>query len=612
MKRLLLSIFLTLAGASAIFGTDFYVSTTGSGSTCSIGAPCALSYARNQTSHVGDTIWLRGTPCDPVTGCVASTFYDIVFDGGTNTSFYGYGSAVAPLIVRAYPGERATIRVDGGSFNSGFQLAGHHVWYWGLEFVPKQTADKITTSTGSNPGSDMSKMGDAIQVRTNLGLLPGIKLINNYLHDHTQGIAAQGGVATDLEASGNVIIFNGWDAPDRGHGHGAYIQNAASGSIIKFLDNIFGFNFSHNFQTYGSSTTPSGSNVWVNGNTLFGGGDLPLTAGSTNGREFVNGGITTVSQNFQVKDNAFYSPSDLGDKFHIGGPTWPLNSITGGVITGNYAASGALHLDASFDGTTFKQHIAVPSGITIGGAGALANTFVGLDACAQYPPVGAGTCYDGYSQASFPSNTWINGAKTSYAGAAKVIVRQNAYESTRSDVTIFNWTSASTVAVDLSLGGVEVGAPYVVKYAMQDGPWGPAILSGTYGGGTVNFPMTGLTQKQPLGGIGNTPNYLPKFGVFLVFQTGSVAGTPTPTSTGTTTPTYTPSVTNTRTNTATPSLTRTPTRTVTPSRTPTLTPTRTPSLTPSWTNSNRDHHIQLLRTRVENIQTETPTQTPTP
>ncbi len=74
---------------------DFYVSPTASASgTGSIGNPWKLQTALNHPSAVkpGDTIWLRG-----------GTYTGAPFTSNLN------GTSASPIIVRQYPGERATI-----------------------------------------------------------------------------------------------------------------------------------------------------------------------------------------------------------------------------------------------------------------------------------------------------------------------------------------------------------------------------------------------------------------------------------------------------------------------------------------------------------------------
>ena len=94
LAGLALGVCLLLAASSAA-ATDFYVSSTaGAGGNGSISNPWKLQAALDHPSAVqpGDTIWLRG--------------------GLYNTPPYTshlVGTSAEPIIVRQYPGERATI-----------------------------------------------------------------------------------------------------------------------------------------------------------------------------------------------------------------------------------------------------------------------------------------------------------------------------------------------------------------------------------------------------------------------------------------------------------------------------------------------------------------------
>jgi len=72
----------------------YYASPTGSGSACTVLAPCALSYALNQ-AQAGDAVILRG-----------GVYYEGEFDLPRS------GSAGAPIVIRGYSGETAIL--DGG------------------------------------------------------------------------------------------------------------------------------------------------------------------------------------------------------------------------------------------------------------------------------------------------------------------------------------------------------------------------------------------------------------------------------------------------------------------------------------------------------------------
>jgi hypothetical protein len=77
---------------------SYYVSPTGSGSTCSLASPCALTYALNQ-AQPGQAVVLR-----------EGTYYQ----GGLTLP--RSGAAGMPIMIQSYPGETATL--DGGDPNT--------------------------------------------------------------------------------------------------------------------------------------------------------------------------------------------------------------------------------------------------------------------------------------------------------------------------------------------------------------------------------------------------------------------------------------------------------------------------------------------------------------
>ncbi len=97
---------------------------------------------------------------------------------------------------------------------------------------------------------------------------------------------------------------------------------------------------------------------------------------------------------------------------------------------------------------------------------------------------------------------------------SQVFVRFNAYEPGRAHVVIYNWSGQATVPVSLA-NVVRVGAHYEVRNVQE--LFGAPVVSGTYGGGSVSFPMSGVTPPTPIGGSPRAPIKTgPAFDVFLV------------------------------------------------------------------------------------------------
>jgi hypothetical protein len=437
------------AASSAVFptlaGRDFYVAPTGSATgDGSFGSPWNLATALGQPSAVqpADTIWLRG-----------GTYQGIYTSQLT-------GTAASPIIVRQYPGERATI--DGGnSDGSGvLSIAGAYTWYWGFEIMSSY-GHRVSTESSSWP-TDIH-FGDATQTDQTADH-PGVKFINLLIHDTRQGTSFWK-EAIDSEIYGCLIYHNGWDAPDRGHGHGIYTQNQTGTKTIK--DNIIFANYSHGLHAYGSGTAHL-DNFWVEGNTFFQNGDL---SAESEGRNLLIGG-GSVAQNPTVTSNYLYrlpggptSDFDLGYSAGCANPT----------VTNNYIAGNTEFVNCS--------------NITMTG-----NTFYGAVA--------------GFSLSSFPNNTYVSRHPTGVV----VFVRPNLYEPGRANITVFNWARSAGVSVDLG-ELLDEGDEFVIRNAQDF--FGRPVVSGRYSGGSVEIPMEGLTVVPPIG-YPSPPSVAPDFGAFVV------------------------------------------------------------------------------------------------
>ena len=99
---------------------------------------------------------------------------------------------------------------------------------------------------------------------------PGTKFINNIIHDTRMGISMWT-EATDAEAYGNIIYNNGFQASDRGHGHGFYVQNNTGTKYI--TDNIIFNQFDNGIQAYGSDQAQV-RNITLEGNIVFNNGSI--------------------------------------------------------------------------------------------------------------------------------------------------------------------------------------------------------------------------------------------------------------------------------------------------------------------------------------------------
>ena len=452
---LLLTSFTNSASAA-----NFYVSPTGTTSTApgtgTITNPWALQTALSQPAavHPGDTIWLRG---GTYTG---------------NFTSYLTGTSSLPIVVRQYPGERATLdgNVNPGESGSSAPVLyvhnwGGYTWYWGFEVM---NSSPVRTDT---PECTYCR-GDGIFVSG-----PGTKIINVIVHDTGQGITFWSS-AVDAELYGNIIYYVGW-SNGGGVGHSIYTQNNEGGSKL-LKHNLLFDGFSYNLHAYGSGTAGF-MNSQVVGNVWWRG---PSLVGGESGFDI---GGTSVTGNY-----CWLAPLKMG---------YSTSDCANVTVSGNYLTN--------LGGSVFSPgSTGCRAGETITG-----NTFVGD--------------LSGFVPGDYPNNTYY--PRTSPPTQDNVTILPNAYEAGRATIVVYNWDGSTTQAVDLT-GVVSPGAAYEIRNGQNF--FGPPVVSGTYSGGSVTLPMTGLTPATPVG-YAAPPSTGPAFAAFVVLTIGGASPPPTPTATNT-------------------------------------------------------------------------------
>lgn len=134
------------------------------------------------------------------------------------------------------------------------------------------------------------------------------------------------------------------------------------------------------------------------------------------------------------------------------------------------------------------------------------------------------TLRDNYLVGTTSFTTWTSitqSGNTTISLSAKpsgtrVFVRPNRYEAGRANVIVYNWSNAGSVSVDLS-GVMRAGDTYEVRNAQNF--YGSPVATGTYGGGSVSIPISGITAVRPLGRTSNALSTGTQFGVFVVLKT---------------------------------------------------------------------------------------------
>lgn len=467
----------------ATTGRQWYVTPGGTASgDGSMSRPWSLAAALAGPSSVrpGDTIWVRG-----------GTY-------GTNsaqTNSRLAGTAAAPITVRAYPGERATIL-------GGLAAYSPYTWYWGLEIT--NTNSNRTSSRGGSACMDIYDSA-------------GIRVINMILHDCDQGIGFWRAATGSTEAHGNVIYYNGYQdgGTDRGHGHGIYTQNI-SGNPRVLSDNIIFDQFGLGIQAYGSSSTYV-QDITTEGNILFNNGSISRDAQLVDNILFAGGAFL---DRITVKDNYTYHTTAAGRGYSRLG--WPWSEKNGTLVsTGNYWVNGAPALEVwNWDRATFTGNTVYSAS-----AGTVVLKLMSGQSAGNYTwdgnrYYGSGKFTygsTGCSFASWKSATGKDGSSTYSSGAPAGVwafARPNKYETGRGNVVVYNWARQNAVEVNVS-SILKAGAQYEVRDAQNF--FGSPIVTGTYNGGTISIPMTGTAKARPVGSVPNVPAHTGmEFGAFVI------------------------------------------------------------------------------------------------
>jgi len=428
-------------------GQSFYASPTGVASgNGSIGNPWPLQTALNHPAALkaGDTLWLRG-------GTYAGVFTSRLT-----------GTAAAPIQVRQYPGERATL--DGGTSSSHvLTVYGSYAWFWDFEVTSFAANHNVVAAGG-------------VWVEG-----ANTRFINLIVHDLKGGYGFWTS-ALNSEVYGNVLYHNGYGAGE-GRGHNLYVQNQSG---VKYMrDNILLQSYSFGIHAYGeNSTSAAVDNLWIEGNTLF-------NHGTTGG---------TAKADILIGPNPGMHPAK--------------DPYVASNMTYMFAGNGGRGLEFKYNGCT---------GPTVQNNYLVADTAFQMD-CTGVRSVQGNTIYGrtvNVSASAYPSNTFSQTRPTS---GLNVFVRRNLYESGRANITIYNWSKASSVAVNVAGIGLQNGDAYEIRYAQNY--FGPT-RTGVYDGQPISIPMTGWTTVAPNGGTAGVST-LPEFGAFIIRKSSGSTSPPPP------------------------------------------------------------------------------------
>jgi ribosomal protein L27 len=413
----------------------------------------ALTGGTRQRVQPGDTVWLRGGTYSAVRSTVT-------------------GREGAPVVIRPFDHERAIL--DGrGSHNSTLYVAGDYTVFWGLE-VTNSDPQRTTTSLGSDfrPGSVVASASH-------------VKFVNLIVHD--------GGVAfytepkfSDIEISGCIIYNNGWQGPDRGHGHGLYLKSYTGPLVAR--DNVIFNQYGYGVHAYTNAGTGKLINITVEGNVTFDNGTLADRSMSSN---ILFGGADYAAGDVIRGNVAYYAPSartggGAGPNVTIGWRTTQNGDV---IVEDNYIVGGMPPLEFGFWKAARVTH----------------NTLIGLN--------GGERLIEQHASAS-AEQIWRDNAEHGAPATTKIVVRPNSYEKGRATVVVFNWGDDTAVPVDIG-GLLSPGDHYEVRN-VQD-LFGTPVARGTVTGNTITIPLGGVKPPVPVGRTASpAPRTGPAFDVFLV------------------------------------------------------------------------------------------------
>lgn len=453
-------------------GRQFYVSTSGrANGTGTVSDPWDLDSALLQSDRVtgGDIIWVLGGTYKPVKEPIK---YNVKISGTTTT----------PVFVRAYPG--ALVTIDGG-----VEFYTDNVTFWGFN-ITNTNPDRTAAESGSHPG-DLDRGGGISVFASN------VSIINNIIHEGEDGISASSSAISTL-LYGNIIFNNGWQGPDRGHGHGIYIQNDTGTKTAKenvVFNNFGGYSFHIYTENGAIKNFNLSGNVVMNDKFLVGGlqpaANIFITQNFVAMAKMQLGFSSQSNTGLTIQQNMIWDPAETPLQISW----WQNATVTNNCILTD--TRPVLELTYPANRGTYRWNYNYYQGSSTNGSFLLGNSSLSWS---QWK-----------STTGYDINTEFS---TTSFSSPDIFVRPNAYESKRGNIIIFNWRSEPEVNVDISALNLSAGDRYTLHNIQN---YFAETISGTYSDSTITIPMTGWTVAKPIG----WPDPLkdstfPKFGVFLL------------------------------------------------------------------------------------------------
>lgn len=481
------------ADASTLSSNEFYVAPYGSPTADgSLADPWDLQTALNHPAAVqpGDIIWLR----------------EGRYGTGGKILSYLTGTEENPIIVRQYPGERATV-------NGGIEATRDGAWvtFWGFEI------------TNTNPRVVSTEDIETLRPE-GLGFHGrGYKAINMIIHDTGHpGIGFWSPVGDGGEIYGCLIWGTGiYENGSSERGSAIYAQNQEG---TRYIADVIAF------WNFFAGIKPGAVGGWTDGfvlegNVGFNNYRWPLFHG---GSESHPASRSVATNNYTYHEpredwgtgnlfgwsrDVYQGDAEIRDNYFVGGVpsleirNWRELTVTGNTVIG--ATQAVIHLedpdnitDAYWDYNTY---------------------FGGTDVAEPFQYQHHTNTYD---FAGWQSVTGFDANSTftpSLPTEPKIVVRPNKYEPGRGHVIVYNWDLQDTVSVDVS-SILDIGDAYQVQDAQHF--FGEPVAAGIYDGDPLTLPMN-LTKKTALFGAvthfdRHERHTAPEFAVFVLLPDSSI------------------------------------------------------------------------------------------
>lgn len=418
----------------------------------------------------GDTVWLRGG----------------TYTGRFNTTTGGEPSA--PVVYRAFPGERVIIDGNNGQGSGASVLAVQSDWVelWDLEIThgnPNRSA--ALPNLVSNYGSHN-------------------RFLRLVLHDGGVGLYNEHD-ASHVEIADCVIWGNGWFAGGEGHGHGLYLKSdqgpvTARGNVV-FSQFAFGIHAFSDRMSTGIDSVVLEDNVVINNSLVHGG---------RRAANILVGGVTGFGAASRVAlagNLAYHAPGSGATNVKIGYDTTRNVSVS---ATGNVFAGGLVVMDVRHFQTALIRHdtLVGDPGDTSRVVALYADNTAGFTwRDNRFFNVGAASPRWRHLGTSYPLATWHarTGFTTDSMAASlppRVRVSAGASGPGRALISVFG-AAPGTISVTLPAGALAPGDSFELRNAQRLSAG--AIGGGRFSGGAITVTLSPLAPEMPRGWSGAGP-----------------------------------------------------------------------------------------------------------